>query len=179
MQDDQLIKQCIKRNAKAQEVLYKRYLPYLLTIIRRYGIHTSNERDVIQEIFIEIFSSLPKYDSDKGHLKTWIRTLAVHKVLKIKRRAGSLLIVDIGVHQDAKNDKLISYQEHAPEYIYDAIKTLPTGYQTVFNLYEVDGYSHDEIAKMLNISAAGSRSQLSRARSMLRTKLISTKSNTK
>lgn len=175
MQEDQLIIQCIDRKSRAQEILYKTYLPYLLTIVRRYGIIASEERDTIQEIYIEIFSALSNYNASKGTLKTWIRTLAVYKILKIKRKAGNLRIVDIADHQDSDSEKLINYQDHAPAYILEAIKSLPEGYQTVFNLFEIDGYNHKEIAEMLDISSEGSRSQLSRARAILRKKLINSK----
>jgi len=179
MQDDQLIQRCIDRDPIAQKSLYQSYLPYILTIVRRYGIHSSAERDAIQEVFIEVFSSLSKFDETKGTLKTWIRTLAVYKILKIKRASGSLRIVDIADHQHDTNANLVNYQEHPPEYILEAIKSLPDGYQTVFNLYEVDGYNHNEIAKMLDISPEGSRSQLSRARGILRKKLVNNKYMTK
>lgn len=179
MKEQQLIIQCIDRVAKAQEILYNTYLPYLLTIARRYGIDKADERDVIQEIYIEIFSSLTKYDIDKGSLKTWIRTLAVYKILNIKRKKGSLHIVDLSDHLEMGDDNLINYQEHPPNYILQAIRSLPDGYQTIFNLYEVDGYNHKEIAKMLNITSEGSRSQLSRARAILRKKLVNNKYHTK
>lgn len=154
--------------ASAQEELYNSFLPYLLTIARRYGIRASEEVDMVQEIFIEVFTNLDKYDSSKGTLTTWIRTLAVYKILNHKRKIGNLkMVMDIDKTIDY-DPNLMDYQRHKPEYILKAIEQLSEGYKMVFNLYEVDGYNHAEIAKMLNITEAGSRSQLSRARSVLR-----------
>lgn len=152
--------------------MYQFYLPYVLTIARRYGISYSDEPDVIQEIFIEVFVNIKKYDSRKAELKTWIRTIAVHKLLNIKRKKGVLdSFRDVDSVSESEG-KLINYQEHKPEYLMRAIAELPEGYRMVFNLYEVDGYTHPEIAAMLGITEAGSRSQLSRARAGLRKKLI-------
>jgi len=179
MQDIQLVNHCLQQKPEKQKLLYDTYLPYVLTIVRRYGVASSQEPDVIQEIFIEIFTTLHKYNEDRGSLKTWIRTLTVRKFLNIKRKQGKLLIVEITDATAHASDVMINYQVHSPTDILAAIASIPDGYRTVFNLYEVDGYNHKEIAALLGITSAGSRSQLSRARSLLRKILANHKYMTK
>jgi len=163
-----LIQGCIKGRTQAQKALYTSFLPYLLTIVRRYGTRSADERDAVQEIFIEVFTNLPKYDPNKGALKTWIRTLAVRKLIKLNRNLKNNieLAYDEGIEERVEHE--IDYQKHDPSYILKAIANLPEGYRVVFNLFEVDGYSHEDIASMLDISTASSRSQLSRAKAALR-----------
>jgi RNA polymerase sigma-70 factor (ECF subfamily) len=128
------------------------------------------EPDCIQEIFIEIFLALPKFDAAKGNLKTWIRTLAVRKLLNLKRDRNQLRFDEIDEVYDQQQPP-IAYENFAIEYLMQAIASLPEGYNLVFNLFEIDGYSHAEIAEMLGISPASSRSQLSRAKQRLISKL--------
>jgi len=168
--ESQMLVGCLQGESWAHKSLYESYLPYMLTIVRRYGFRQSEEPDVIQEIFIEIFSNLERFDGQKGRLKTWMRTLAVRKVLNIKRSRGRILFVDSeeGIPEVESFD--ISIFETS--YILEAIQKLPEGYRTVFNMYEIDGYAHKEIAEMLHISVASSRSQLSRAKASLQKHLF-------
>lgn len=168
----EVIHACIRGKQSAQKVLYTTFLPYVLTIVRRYGIAKREEADAVQEVFIEVFSSLAKFQATKGSIKTWVRTITVRKVLNLKRAQLRQLIVQELDQVNTYPTAAINYQQHEPAYILRAIAKLPEGYRVVFNLFEVDGYSHPEIAKMLNISEAGSRSQLSRARAALRQALI-------
>jgi len=168
-----ILKGCIKGRTQAQEALYTSFLPYLLTIVRRYGTRSADEADAVQEIFIEIFSKLANYDSTKGTLKTWIRTLAVRKLIKLNRNLKNKIELSYDDGIQVMTDHEIDYQKHDPSYILKAIANLPEGYRVVFNLFEVDGYPHEDIASMLSISTASSRSQLSRAKAALRKTLKS------
>lgn len=170
MTDQHVIAACLRQEEVGQAQLYKLYLPYLLTIVRRYGFLAHQEPDCIQEIFIEIFLSLEKFDASKGALKTWIRTVAVRKLLNLKRDKNQLQFDDL---EDASlhSTKAIAYGNFEIEYLMQAIASLPEGFCLVFNLFEIDGYSHAEIGEMLGISPASSRSQLSRAKQKLILKL--------
>ena len=163
MSDADVISACLQSDPTAQHALYETFLPYVLTVVRRYGFAAHEEPDCIQEAFIEIFDALPTYDAGKGSLKTWIRTIAVRRLLKVKRThydSGHLFLDAV--------DTSVNCTDYDIEYLLLAIARLPTGYCLVFNLFEVDGYSHAEIAKALDISEASSRSQLSRAKERLR-----------
>ncbi len=160
------IKACIRQEAQACKLFYETYLPYLLTIVRRYGITAHDEADYIQEIYVELFSSLEKYNDKRGALSTWIRTIAVRKILNLKRSKHNSKVVALEDYLEHK-EVSISYDRYDAEYLLKAIKSLPLGYRNVFNLYEIDGFSHKEISEMLQISTSSSRSQLTRAKKAL------------
>lgn len=160
------IAQCQAGHRHAFKLLYQDFAPYVFTICRRYGIAESDCADTLQEIFAEIFSSISRFHADKGSLKSWIRAIAVHKILSMKRRRV-LDVVHLTEQHDwshADNDALSRLQEAD---LLRLISHMPEGYQTVFNLYVVDGYSHEDIHKMLGIKVETSRSQLMRARKWL------------
>jgi len=154
----------------ARQEIYEAYLGYVLTIIRRYGISASEEVDVVQDIFIEIFVSLPKYDPSKGELKPWLRAVAVHQILKRIKNSKRLQVAAISQETEVEDTQLQLHQ-YDTAYILHEISQLSKGYQTVFNMYEIDGYSHKEIASKLKITVQTSKSQLSRAKNILRKKL--------
>lgn len=121
---------------------------------------------MLQDIFAEVFTSINRFDATKGKLKPWIRSIGVHKILA-SRRSRVLEIVHLTEQHDwssAENDALKKLKEAD---LMRLVNSMPEGYRMVFNLYVVDGYSHDEIHKMLGIKVETSRSQLMRARKWL------------
>ena len=166
MTDTAVITACLRDDREAQARLYRAYLPYVLTVVRRYGFPAGDEPDCVQEIFIEVFCALSAFDPARGSFKPWLRTLAVRKLLKIRRarRIEWTALSDLPPGAEATLD----YSAFDTAYLLRAIAQLPPGYCLVFNLFEVDGYSHAEIAESLGISEASSRSQLSRAKHQLR-----------
>ncbi|MEL6253140.1 MAG: sigma-70 family RNA polymerase sigma factor [Bacteroidota bacterium] len=164
-----------KGDRESQRKLYDSYLPFILSIVRRFGFHDSDIADVIQEIFIEVFINLKKYDAKKGALKYWIKSLAIHKILNTIRKNKRKTLIQYGEPIQEPGIRPIALEELDAEYLIDCIATLPDGYRTVFNLYAVDGYSHQEIGQMLGIGANSSRSQLSRAKQLLKKKLYKLK----
>lgn len=172
MKEKDLIERCIKEDPTAQKELYETYVSYILSICRRFGLQETDLKDAIQEIFIEVFLSLKQYNTNKGELKYWVKTIAIRKLIKLRRKKHPLTVVnleDVALEKSTPLDYNI--QALDTEYITALIAGLPDGYRTVFNLFVIDGYSHKEIAHLLEIDVASSRSQLSRAKSILRTKL--------
>lgn len=165
------ISRCIAGDQAAYKRLYESYMPYFLTIVRRYGISSSEERDLLQDIFIEVFSSLERYKPALGSFKTWSRALAVYKILNHKRKRGLLKVSYIDEVQEDQATVEVDLRDLDSAYIMKAIRDLPDRYQTVFNLYSIDGYNHKEIAKLLSISEVASRSHLHRARLSLKKSL--------
>lgn len=163
-----LIKKCRKGDARAQQQLYEQYLPYVLSIVRRFGVHTAEERDLVQDIFIAVFQGLDRFDPKKGDLHHWIRGLAIHKTIAFQRKQQRLRAEELMISERTGRTTAIDLSHFDAEYLLDLIAQLPAGARTVFNLYVVDGYSHEEIGKILDISPVGSRSQLSRAKKLLR-----------
>ncbi|MEM8528927.1 MAG: sigma-70 family RNA polymerase sigma factor [Bacteroidota bacterium] len=166
------IEGCKQGDASAQQQLYETYLPYLLTIVRRFGIQEQNIADLMQEIFVEIFLNIEKYDPSKGEFKYWVKVIAIRKTLKYlhKIRPTPLLNLSQIKQEEISIDQ--DFEELETAYIIKMISELPEQYRTVFNLHTIDGYSHKEISQQLGIQVVSSRSRLSRAKKMLRQKLL-------
>jgi len=131
----------------------------------------TKSQDILQEAFIRIFKAIKTYDSNKGALSTWMRKITVNVALRSLSKKNleiSTLTVDF-------HDRQVIAPEVMNKFNHDdllkIVQTLPEGYRQVFNLSVIDGYSHKEIGKMLNIKEVSSRSNLSRAKQILRKKL--------
>ncbi|MEM6876916.1 MAG: RNA polymerase sigma factor [Bacteroidota bacterium] len=163
-----LIEKCLAGDRRAHGQLYEAFAPYSLAVIRRYGIGGGREADLLQEIFIEVFRDLNRYNFQKASFKTWLRQITVFRIIDHQRKGAQLYFKSIegSAGFDVADDSE-PLQHLPPSYLLEAIAQLPPGYRTVFNLYAVEGFSHDRIAKLLDISAAGSRSQYHRARKLL------------
>ena len=150
---------------------YDTWLPYVLTIVRRYGVAEADQKDVIQDIFIRYHEKRTRYDRARGEFRAWFRTLAVNEVLQHLRRRHRYVTSDLAALSDANLAVVDRMQDLDAEYLIEMIAELPVGFRTVFNLHVIEGYSHEEIAAKLGISPVSSRSQLSRAKSRLRQRL--------
>src|SRR4051812_1735657 len=163
----QLIKNCLKGKGVAQKQLYNEFAPAMLGVCYRYTKSLHDAEDVLQEGFVRVFKFLNQYNGE-GELGGWIRRIMVNTALnylkKSKKYQHDLLFESTELHV-INND--------TPEVILNAkelaqlIRQLPTGYQTIFNLYAIEGFSHPEIGQMLGISENTSRSQYMRARHLL------------
>jgi len=163
----QLVKDCEKGKAAAQRQLYNYFANSMLGVCYRYTKSISDAEDVLQEGFIKVFKNLHQYKGE-GELGAWIRRIMVNTAINyLKSRSRyqyDLAFVDNGLHPVSDDDPelLLNAKELA-----DLIRQLPAGYQTIFNLHAVEGYSHVEIGKMMGINEGTSRSQYSRARVLL------------
>ena len=130
-------------------------------------------QDILQETFIRIFKSFKTYDPEKGALSTWMRRIAVNCALKsLKKKSlevSNLSVLDYEEKYSVAPD-VISKLSH--DDLLNLVQNLPDGYRQVFNLSVIEGYSHKEIAVMLGIAAVSSRSNLSRAKQLLRKKIL-------
>ncbi len=165
--ENELIKMCLRADRKAHKMFFDLYAGKLMTICRRYGRTTEEAEDMLQESFIRIFSNLSKFNSD-GSLEGWVRRITVNTSIKYlqkkSNRKKTESIEGVSVRQFSPN-KLDLLQA---EDLMLIINKLPDGYRAVFNLYEIEGYSHKEVADLLKISESTSRSQLTKAKKMLR-----------
>jgi RNA polymerase sigma-70 factor (ECF subfamily) len=163
----QLIKDCLRQKPDAQKQLYDQYAEQMLGVCYRYTKSLTDAEDILQDGFVKVFRFLHNYKQE-GELGAWIRrimvTTALNYLKKNSRYQTDLSFDNENLHPVTDNDAevKISAKELA-----ELIRQLPTGYQTIFNLHAVEGYSHVEIGKMLGISEGTSRSQYSRARSLL------------
>jgi RNA polymerase sigma factor (sigma-70 family) len=167
MNEAQMIEGSKKNNKAAQEYLYKTFSPLMLGVCYRYAKNRSDAEDMLQESFIKIFSHIHQFRNE-GSLEGWIRRIVVHtciNVIKKNKKFNDCVDLSQIVDWQTNKDEIPSIVQ-AKEII-EAIRLLPIGYRTVLNLYAIEGYSHKEIGSMLEIEESSSRSQYSRAKSLL------------
>jgi RNA polymerase sigma factor (sigma-70 family) len=164
-----VIEMCKEHNRFAQNRLYDAFAGRMFRVCMRYLRHEQEAEEVLMNGFLKFFQSLSNFEyRDDSSLEAWLKRIMVNEALMLLRQQKNLPIWVAA--EEAENE--MSHIEK-PDYgldaeeIYAAILQLPTGYRTVFNLYVVEGYTHDEIAKQLNVSEGTSKSQLSKARLML------------
>jgi len=164
--EKQIIKGCIKNNAECQRILFDKYSQLLMAVCLRYSGDVPGAEDMLQEAFIKVFSSIQQYRFE-GSFEGWIRRVTVNtclrKLQQTKIRFDDLSKVEdeqVLIHDDA-------FSRLTEKALIRMISSLPRGYRVVFNLNGIEGYNHDEIAALLGIEAATSRSQLAKARKLL------------
>ena len=171
MTENEIIAGCRKKNAICQHLLFAKYSRKLMTVCSRYAGTTADAEDMLQESFIKIFSSIHQYRSE-GSFEGWLRRITVttclRKLQKTKIRYEDLATVE-ALNDDVHPDVVSTLTEKE---LIGLISSLPDGYRVVFNLNVIEGYSHDEIAAILDIQPATSRSQLIKARRQLQKQLL-------
>lgn len=172
MDNQALIQDCIKNKRGAQQALYKSYANVFFRLAFRYVKHKEDAEDVVLESFMQIFDHLPSfiYYSD-AQTEAWMKRIVINLALKKLRKANSFLFTDFD-QTDIEDHSAIGIEDYmTANEIMELICALPAGYRTVFNLFVVEGYSHQEIAGMLNITENTSRSQLFKAKAFLKEKI--------
>lgn len=172
MTEQALISGCIRKEVSAQRALYDRYSPKMLAVCYRYAVNREDAEDMLQEGFIKVFLQIKSYEG-RGSFEGWIRRIIVHTCInhlkKHKKFQDNLdLIHAHGLPTRAESIPSIVQAKQVSE----CIRLLPVGYRTVLNLYALEGYSHREIAQILDIEESTSRSQYTRAKNLLETILI-------
>ncbi len=165
MTDEELINFCRKGDRKSQSILYQRFIPSMGRLCLRYLKNEDDTKQVLTEGFLKVFAGIKKFEyRGKESLEVWIKKIMINESLMLlrKRKIFFVDINDYEIFDNNSHDSNISADE-----IYRMIISLPDGYRTVFNLYAIEGYSHQEIGKMLGITESSSRSQLSHARKKL------------
>ena len=169
MTEEDLIKGCKKGKEKYQFELVNRYASRLLAVSRRYAKTVAGADDILQEAFIKVFRYIDRYDAEKGNLEGWLVRITINTALDQNKKYG--VNYDQGEHVIHQASSLQTAPKALSnlrvEELLALLDKLPIGYKTVFNLYVVEQYSHAEIADMLGIKEATSRSQLNKARKML------------
>ena len=170
MTEKKIIQGCKKLDAPCQRALVKQYSGILFTVSRRYCRDDFMSKEALQEGLIRIFKFIDSYDSSKGNFTAWMKKIVANESLKLIKKSGSkfslnLEDVDLPIYDANALDNLHEEQ------LIKLIRELPTGFREVFNMYVIDGYSHKEIGKILNITDSTSRSQLTRAKKLLQQKI--------
>ena len=167
-EDKQLLKGCKKGDQKAQAQLYNKYKGILFGVCLRYSKNREDAKDLLQEGFVNIFKDLYQYQPTSA-LGAWMRKVMVNTALQHIRKQKRLFpTVELSEYTDAIESEEQLFSRFREKALIQMIQKLPDGYRAVFNLYVIEGYSHKEIAEQLGIAEASSKSQLSRAKQVLR-----------
>lgn len=173
MSDREIVLGCIHNDRNYQKALFDKYSGMLMTVCRRYFPDAELAEDTLQEGFIRIFQSLHQFNF-QGSFEGWLKKVVVNIALrKIQTERKVRDWMDLSV-ADTKEFRCSAIDKLEEEDILGIIGTLPVDYRTVFNMYIIDGFSHKEIAQILNITESTSRSQLVKARQMLQKMIIET-----
>lgn len=163
-----IISGCLAGDRRDQELLYRRHAAKLYAVCLQYSGNDDEARDILQEGFIKIFENLAHYKHE-GSFEGWMRRITVNTALEKFRSRHNLYRVD-DIDQITESDAEPYNDDYSGLEANDLlgiIRELPPKYRVVFNLYAIEGYSHKEISKMVNISEGTSKSNLSRARVIL------------
>lgn len=175
MTEEAILQGCLQNDAAAHRELYTRYSPKMLSVCYRFAHNREDAEDMLQEGFIKVFSQIHTFQN-KGAFEGWVRRIVVHTCINhLKKNKKFNESVDI-IHATSIQVR----EESVPsivqaKQVVECIRLLPMGYRTVLNLYAIEGYSHKEIAGMLDIEESTSRSQYTRAKQMLEEILIKKK----
>ncbi len=164
--DSDLLQGCLAGNRMMQEELYRRFAPLMYAVCLRYAGNAPEAEDILQEGFIKVFKKLESFRSE-GSFEGWVRRIFVNTAIEHFRRKKYLTPVTEKEESYLEGHYLSALDGLAEKDILKLVQELSPGYRTVFNMYVVEGYSHKEIAGMLGISEGTSKSQLSRAKSIL------------
>ena len=169
----ELIEKCLENDRASQYRFYEYYSTRVFGVCLRYAKNFADAEDILQEGFVKAFKYLQDY-SGKGSMESWIRRIMVTTSLNYYKKKN-MLNKDV----DPENTNILINKDYeglsdmSHEEILELIRELPYGYQTVFNLSTIEGYSHKEISEIMQISVNPSKSQLSRAKQVLRNKIES------
>lgn len=168
MDELQLIEGCRKGDRLAQKELYEKYSRRMMGVCLRYVGDREMARDLLQDGFVKVFLSIDSY-SGLGSFEGWMRKIFVNCALEHLRKADVLRDasdLDYSSEQIQSDDSILS--DISAGELLEMVQKLPEGFRFVFNMFVIEGYSHKEIGEMLHITESSSRSQLTRARQMLR-----------
>ena len=172
LQEEQLLQQMREGDKQAMASFYRQESPYLFAVCRRYVADAEDAKDVLQESFVKILSSIKSFDArGEGALRAWTTRITVNCALNFMRDKHRLCFVEADDRLDIATDNADIVAQLSAEQIQSLIIQLPVGYRTVFNLYAVEGMSHREIAKLLHITESTSASQYHRAKALLQRKI--------
>jgi RNA polymerase sigma factor (sigma-70 family) len=167
----ELIKGCIKQDPSCQRLLFEQYAGKMMTVCLRYAHDSMEAEDMLQEAFIRVFNYIDQFKFE-GSFEGWIRRVVVNTALKqLQKKRLSFSEINDNTQQAPRLESY-AYSNLGEEELMKLISQLPDGYRTIFNLNVIEGYSHEEIAKMLDIQPSTSRSQLVKARKMLQNQIL-------
>ena len=165
----QLVERIRQKDQRAMNQLYQMYVEELSSVCYRYVPHTDDVKDVLQNSFVKIFTSIQTFDyRNEDNFRAWMKRVVANEALSyLKQRKKLAFVEQDTASQDISDDEEPSSERLSADELHQLISELPDGYRTVLNLYVFEGYSHRQIAEMLNISECTSASQLYHAKQLL------------
>ncbi|UKT62284.1 RNA polymerase sigma factor [Pedobacter mucosus] len=180
---EEILKGCVKNNNSCKEMMYKSFYGYLMGIILRYTRNISDSEELVNDTFIKIFKNIETFKSPKNpeelsrSFKGWIAQIASRTAIdKIRTTKIQFYVDDLLEHEHPVTSVSIASDLHVTD-ILNLLNHLPDTQRLVFNLYEIEGFAHEEISKMLTIPENSSRVYLTRAKQKLRTLYLNTSTN--
>jgi len=165
---DLLIKKCKNRDIKSQSEIYHLFAGKLFALCLKYSKTREEAEDNLQDAFITIFKKIDQYKS-KGSFEGWMKRIVINTALQTYRQKSILNLVEENYPEEVEIE--INEEDISLEFLLKIIQELPERYRMVFNLYVLDNYSHKEISSLLGIAEGTSKSNLSRARLILKEKV--------
>ena len=171
VKERELIRDCKKGKSYAQKAVYDKYASMMMAVCIRYIKDQMEAEHVMVGGMVKVFKKIDQFQ-EEGSFEGWIRRIMVNESLMYLRKHKPMSRdMDIDELHEEPNADVLSEALNADD-LMQMVEALPVGYRTVFNLYAIEGYKHDEIAEMLGISTGTSKSQLNRARKLLQKQLI-------
>lgn len=165
------IEGCQINKSSAQEVLYNFYAAKVFGICLRYSSNREEAEDMLQEGFVKLFKNITKYDFT-GSFPAWMSRVITNNCIDMIRRKPNLYTISEEQAYYLETDTVSALDGMYEDDLVALIQELPIGYKTVFNMYVIEGYSHKEIADILEINEGTSKSQLNRAKKLLQKKIV-------
>jgi RNA polymerase sigma factor (sigma-70 family) len=171
--DEEIIKGCIQEDESSQRELFHRYAGKMLGVCQRYARNSADAEDIVQDAFIKVFEKIHQFKSE-GSFEGWIRRIVVNTALKkytvirYDKEVSGFEVTD----RNESSMEASAYSHLNEKELLGLINNLPDGYRLIFNLFVIEGYQHEEIAQMLKIQPGTSRSQLVKARNMLKQQIM-------
>jgi len=165
--DADLIQGSVEGNREIQEVLYHRFSPKMYAVCLRYSGNAVDAQDLLQEGFIKVFKNLSKFRGD-GSFEGWMRRIFLNTSIEHYRKKVNMLSVTETQEVTIEDKEWNVLDNLAEKDIISMIHELSPGYRVVFNMHVIEGYSHKEIADILGINEGTSKSQLARAKGVLK-----------
>jgi RNA polymerase sigma factor (sigma-70 family) len=162
---------CLRNERKQQEVLYKILAPKMLAVCMRYATDKDEAQDILQEGFIKLFKNMHNFRGE-GSLEGWVRRIMVHAAISRYRKAKPVVLVDDFSDNTYQMHKASNGNRLEANELLSMIQQLPATYRSVFNMYAIEGYSHQEIGDKLGMTELLSRTTLHRARTILKNKIV-------
>ncbi len=171
-EEKELINLAVSNNRQAQQLIYSKFAPKMLSVCRQYVKDLQHAEDLMITAFMKVFSNLKNFEH-KGSFEGWIRRIMVNECISyIRAHKKVSFLEDEYYTEESFNNIESNFSVNDIQFLIDS---LPEGYKMIFNLYAIEGYKHQEIATMLGINEGTSKSQLSHARKMLQEQIIKLK----